>query len=191
LDDNLVGLVGKFADDTKIGGIVESEEGYPGLQRDLDQLGQRADEWQMELNLDKCKVMHFGRSNQGRTYSVNGGALGRVAEQRDLVVQVHCSLKVESQMDKVVKKAVGMLGFIGQNIEYRSCDVLLKLYSTLVRPELEYCVQFWSSYYCNDIIKRETVQKRFTRMLPGLDGLSYMERLDRLELFFSGASASG
>ena len=76
-----------------------------------------------------------------------------------------------------------MLGFIGQNIEYRSWDVLLTLYKALVRPHLEYCVQFWSLYYRKDIIKLERVHKRFTRMLPGLDGLSYKERLDRLGLF--------
>ena len=80
----------------------------------------------------------------------------------------------------MVKKAFGMLGFISQN---RSWDVLLKLYKTLVRPHLEYCVQFWSPYYRKDIIKLERVQKRFTRMLPGLDGLSYKERLDKLGLF--------
>ena len=103
----------------------------------------------MEFNFDICEVMHFGRSNQGRTYSVNhrnrnGRALGRFIEQRDLAVQVHSSLKVESQVDRMVKKAFSLLGFIGQNIEYRSWDVLLKLYKTLVRPHLEYCVQFWS-----------------------------------------------
>ena len=48
---------------------------------------------------------------------------------------------------------------------------------------MAYCVQFWSPYYRKDIIKLERVQKRFTRMLPGLDGLSYKERLDRLGHF--------
>ena len=76
LNENIGGMVSKFADDTKIGGIVDSEEGYLGLQRDLDQLGRWADEWQMEFNLDKCEVMHFGRLSQGRTYSVNCRALG-------------------------------------------------------------------------------------------------------------------
>ena len=47
LDENLVGMVSKFADDTTIGGIVDSEEDYLGLQRDLDQLGQWADEWHL------------------------------------------------------------------------------------------------------------------------------------------------
>ena len=56
-------------------------------------MGQWADEWQMEFNLDKCEVMHFGRLNQGRTYSVNGRTLGRVTEQRDLGVHIHSSLK--------------------------------------------------------------------------------------------------
>jgi len=49
---------------------------------------------------------------------------------------------------------------------------------------VEYCVQFWSPSYKMDIIKLERVQKRFTGMLPGLDGLSYKERLDRLRRFF-------
>ena len=39
LDENLVGMVSKFTDDTKIGGIVDSEKGYLGLQQDLGQLG--------------------------------------------------------------------------------------------------------------------------------------------------------
>jgi len=69
-------------------------------------------------------------------------------------------LKVESQVDRVVKKAFSMLGFIGQNIEYGSWDVLLKLYKTLVRPHLEYCVQFRSLDYREDIIKLERVRKR-------------------------------
>ena len=44
-------------------------------------------------------------------------------------------------------------------------------------------IQFWSPNYRKDIIKLERVQKRFTRMLPGLDGLSYKERLDGLGPF--------
>ena len=44
LEENIGSMVSKFADDIRIGGIVDSEEGYLGLQQDLDQLGQWADE---------------------------------------------------------------------------------------------------------------------------------------------------
>ena len=44
-------------------------------------------------------------------------------------------------------------------------------------------MQFWSPYYRKDIIKLERVQKRFTRMLPGLDGLSHKERLYKQDFF--------
>ena len=54
-------------------------------------------------------------------------------EQRDLRVQVHSSLKVESPIDRAVKKAFGMLAFINQGIEYRSWEVMLQLHRMLVR----------------------------------------------------------
>eukprot|EP00061_Rhincodon_typus_P010555 g34930.t1 len=63
-----------------------------------------------------------------------------------------------------------------------SWDVILRSYKTLVRPLLEYCVQFWLPCYKKDIIKLERAQKRFTRMLLRLEALSYKERLDRLAL---------
>ena len=44
LDENIGGMVSKFADDTKIGGIEDSEESYLQLQGDLAQLGLKADE---------------------------------------------------------------------------------------------------------------------------------------------------
>ena len=59
---------------------------------------------------------------------------------------------------------------------------MLQLYKTLVRPHLEYCVQFWSPHK-KDVEALERVQRRFTRMLPGMVGRSYEERLRDLRLF--------
>eukprot|EP00061_Rhincodon_typus_P007796 g29841.t1 len=56
---------------------------------------------------------------------------------------------------------------------------MLLLYRTLVRPQLEYCLQFWSPCYTKNIVKLKRVQKRSTRTLPGLEGLNYRERLNR------------
>ena len=48
---------------------------------------------------------------------------------------------------------------------------------------MEYSVQFWSPHYQKDVEALERVQKRFTRMLPGVEGISYEERLEKLGLF--------
>ena len=67
-------------------------------------------------------------------------------EQRDLGVFVHRSLKAEGQVSRVVIKAYGTLAFINRDIDYKSREVMMELYRTLVRPQLEYCVQFWSRW---------------------------------------------
>ncbi|XP_067839643.1 guanine deaminase [Heptranchias perlo] len=54
-----------------------------------------------------------------------------------------------------------------------SSEVILSLYRALVRPQLKYCAQFWSSCYKKDIEALEKVQKRFTRMITELRGYNY------------------
>ena len=48
---------------------------------------------------------------------------------------------------------------------------------------MEYSVQFWSPHYQKDVGALERVQKRFTKMLPGMEGINYEERLEKLGLF--------
>ena len=83
----------------------------------------------------------------------------------------------------MVKKAYGTLVFINQGIDYKSREVMMELYRTLVRSQLGYCVQFWSPHYRKDVNALEGVQRRFTRMLPRMEHLSYEERLDTFGLF--------
>jgi len=77
----------------------------------------------------------------------------------------------------------GTIAFIGLSIEYKCWEIMLQLYTTLVRPHLENCVQFWSPHYQKDMEALEGVQRRFTGMLPGLEGVGYEERLNKLGLF--------
>ena len=60
---------------------------------------------------------------------------------------------------------------------------MLNLYKTLVRPYVEYCVSAWSPYYKKDKDLLEKVQRRFTKMIKGMKGKSYEQRLQKLNLW--------
>src|SRR6218665_2112943 len=131
----------------------------------------------MLFNLEKCSVMHMGKRNQELSFEM-GGKVFKVSEkERDLGVIMHRSAKPSRQCAEASKKANSTLGMIRRTIVTRDKDRILRLYKTLVRPQLEYCILVWSPYLKQDMEKLEKVQRRATKLTQGSKYLSYEERL--------------
>ncbi|KAF7237651.1 Signal peptide, CUB and EGF-like domain-containing protein 1 [Varanus komodoensis] len=158
MEEGVNSLLIKFADDTKTGAVATTEEQVLQIQKDLDRLWKWAGDNRMAFNVDKCKVLHLGHRNSCHKYRLGDKWLESSPCERDLGVLVDCRLNMSRQCDAVVKRANATLGCIARSVASRSREVLLPLYTTLVRPQLEYCVQFWAPHYRKDIASLESVQ---------------------------------
>ena len=127
--------------------------------------------------------MHTGKKGKQFKYFMAGNELEHVETEKDLGVWISSDLKSSNQCVHAYQKANRILGMINRTITWKSADILLPLYKTLVRPLLEYCTVAWSPHYVKDKSLLERIQHRFTRMVPGLKNKSYEERLQQLGLW--------
>ena len=77
IDSNLLCAISKFADDTKLSNMVNSNKDRDLLQSDLQHLVEWSTKWQMPFNDTKCSVIHLGGNNQKFDYFMGSHRLPR------------------------------------------------------------------------------------------------------------------
>ena len=75
LHTGITSRISKFADDTKMGRVIEAEIDRERLQEDLDRLHEWSLKCQMSFNAEKCKVLRRGRPNLDEKYKLNNTEL--------------------------------------------------------------------------------------------------------------------
>jgi uncharacterized protein YchJ len=77
-----------------------------------------------------------------------------------------------------------MLSLLNNTFKYKDKALMLTLYCTYVRPNLEFAIQAWNPYYNKDINELEKVQRSATKLMPELRHLDFEQRLKTLDLTF-------
>ena len=185
LPDEVMSDIFLFADDTKIFKEVTSVHDSLIIQADIDTLEQWSQKWLLRFHPDKCHVLTLGKFSNivhAHGYALNGKELEHVFVEKDLGVLVDAELTFADHISEKVNKANSMLGVIKRSFACLSPSTLRVLYTTFVRPHLEFAQSVWSPRLRKYVNLLEGVQRRATRLVDNFRNLPYQERLRRLDL---------
>ena len=119
--------------------------------------------------------MHIGRDKNHDSYQIDQHMLENVKEEKDLGVIIDNQLKFHTHTSAAVKKANSILGLIKRSFVALDEDTPPLLFTSMVRPHLEYANIIWGPHFIGDIRAVERVQKRATKLIPILRNLPSLE----------------
>ena len=173
-----------FADDTKVYTKIETENDHKILQDSIQDMFKWTEKWLIKFNSNKCKMLHLGNNNPHHDYVIgnNNSEIMETVCEKDLGVYVDGLLNFNEHISETIKKGRRMSGLIMRTMSYKSKEIMVPLFKTLIRPIIEYANATWSPYIRKNIDSLESIQRNFTKYINGMYNLSYQQRLVALNL---------
>ena len=105
-----------------------------------------------------------------------------VSDCRDLGVQLENNGSFDLHIENIVKKVKRLTGWVLRSFVNRTLPFMRKMWTTIIRPHLDYCSQLWSPPEGPTMDKLERLQYFFTGLIPEIRNMSYEERLKKLKI---------
>jgi hypothetical protein len=174
-----------YADDAKLYTEIKSVNDVVNFQSCLDSLSDWAKTWQLSISITKCSLLDVvsrKSSVQLPGNYIDSQPLEQCFEKVDLGVKIDCKLSFSMHISDLVAKAKQRIFLLFRSFKTRCVDYLLLAYKSYILPIVTYCSSIWSPYLFGDLLAVESVQRLFTRRLPGFKKLPYGVRLNKLQL---------
>ena len=173
-----------YADDTKIFAKATNKSEHDSLQENIDKMYRWSEIWQLTFHPEKCHVMHIGPKyeNEEPYYMGKVGSKTQLLEtEKDLGVYIDKNLLFNVHCQRIANAANRLVGLTRRLFDYLDATTFQLIYKALIRPRIEYASSVWSPVRKPGVEIIERVQRRATKMLPGMADL-YEERLKKLDL---------
>ncbi|MFZ2538339.1 MAG: reverse transcriptase family protein [Oscillospiraceae bacterium] len=171
-----------FADDIKLYTELTSPSSVTNFQNHLDLIESWATIWQIGISHSKCSILELGSTPSHSSFSITNNCIQSSKLVKDLGVYVDSKLTFSDHIHDIVSRAKQRLSLIYRCFLSRDTTNFRRAYTVYIRPILEYASPIWSPSLVYLINEVESVQRYFTRRLPGLGNLSYAERLSIIKL---------
>ena len=176
-----------LADDTKTFQEIDKDasnhlSNQQTMQERIDRIAQWAQDWKMEINPDKSKIMHIGRNNPGLQYSINGTQIESVTVEKDIGFWISDDLSPSTHVSKARSKALGEISRIRRNFSFINKRAFCVLYNQRVRPHLDHGMAACPPATSAESKMLENVQSKATALVQGMRHLNSEERRKRLGL---------
>ena len=175
-----------FADDTKAYRPIYSIEDNLKVQKTINDMVEWSKIWLISFNGTKCKVLHVGKNNPRFKYTIEHD--GNITElkitlcEKDLGVYIDPNMSFDDHISFIVKLARSLSGLIIRSITFKSRDIMIPIFKSIVRPLLENAGPVWHPYLRKHIDQIESVQRHFTRCIIGMKDFDYEKRMRVLNL---------
>ena len=167
-----------FADDSKIWRTIKDKEDSEILQQDLNNMHEWSKKWLMQYHPDKLKGLCLNNRETAseQEYTVGGVKVKKVTAEKDLGVTVDSDLKFKEHIESKISKGNQILGVIRRTFHFLENRMFKLLFKGMVQVHLEYAAPVWSPANKSNIESIENVQRRGTKVLPGMKELTYDQR---------------
>ena len=176
-----------FADDCKLYKSIKTVTDQEELQKDLDSLCDWSKDWLLNFNIQKCKTVSYGKVKYNYEYQMTDKTgvnhkLKNENGEKDLGIEFRSNLNFDEHISRTVNKVNKIIGLVRRKFSYIDKSLFLTLYKSIIRSHIDYgnLIYFPTTKKNKQIL--ENAQRRATRLVPELRGLTYEDRLRELNL---------